>query len=67
MKGSVRFVVVGLLGLSVVGGSFGCRTSSYKSVQTYEYSNAPPLWQTQDLEESTEWQMQSPGEMIVDP
>ena len=67
MKGSVRLVVVGLLGLSVLGWSLGCKTSSYKSVRTYEYSNAPPPSQTQEREESTEWQMQSPGEMIVDP
>lgn len=51
----------------------GCATSSHKSVRTYEYDDRPSgrrtsrPTETERVEDSGEWQMAAPGEMVVEP
>jgi hypothetical protein len=59
-----------ILGSAVL---LGCATSSHKSVRTYEYDDRPSGQrtsrpsETERVEDSGEWQMAAPGEMVVEP
>ena len=76
-----RMACLALL-ILVLGGLSGCRTSSRKSVRTYDYSNEPrpargqtgERYREQDSHPpDDEWHMVSPGEMtapgdmVIDP
>ena len=62
-----------LLGSLALVMALGCETSSHKSVRTYEYSDQPrgqrtsQPTETERVEDSGDWQMTAPGEMVVDP
>jgi len=62
-RASLVAAAVGLL-----GGGAGCQTSSHKSVSMYEYDEDPARThraaQPVEREESGQWDMQSPGQMV---
>ncbi len=62
---SVLAVVVGCFGLGCL--MLGCKTSSHTTVRTFEYTNEPVKTQEPVDTASGEYQMESPGQMVVDP
>ena len=57
-----------LSGAAALIGTAGCETSSHKSVRTYDYNDQGRVPQQQPDEElNSEYQMVSPGEMVVEP
>lgn len=68
-----KYATVALGGMCLLGLVItpGCQTSSRKTVRTYEYSNEPrPARQSQrerEPQSESDWEMVSPGEMVVDP
>jgi len=68
MRRTWRHSLCLLAGAAALIGAAGCETSSHKSVRTYDYNDqgqAPE--QKPDKELNSEYQMVSPGEMVVDP
>ena len=67
MKGTLAV----LLAMCAITAFAGCKTTSYTSERTYENNSepqepAPPAADERTISES-EWQMTSPGEMVVEP
>jgi len=65
-------VPVGLLAGLLGAFSTGCQQSSHKSVRTYDYNNAPSEGRrtaqpVEREEDDGQWQMTTPGEMVVEP
>jgi hypothetical protein len=57
-----------MLALTALVGLAGCETSSHKSVRTYDYRDEAQAPEQRPQEElNSEYQMVSPGEMVVDP
>ena len=57
-----------LVGAVALMGATACETSSHKSVRTYDYNDegrAPEQKRNEEL--NSEYQMVSPGEMVVEP
>jgi len=59
------------MGAAVLIGAAACETSSHKSVRTYDYNDeGRPVDRTgarEKQELNSEYQMVSPGEMVVEP
>lgn len=57
-----------LIGAASLIGAAGCETSSHKSVRTYDYNDqGQAAEQKPEKELNSEYQMVSPGEMVVEP
>lgn len=57
-----------LVGAIALIGAVGCETSSHKSVRTYDYNDQGRAAEQKPEEElNSEYQMVSPGEMVVEP
>ena len=68
MRRTWRHALCWLTGAVALIGAVGCETSSHKSVRTYDYNDqgrAPEQKPNEEL--NSEYQMVSPGEMVVDP
>ena len=65
MRRRFRSSVAGMTAACLFGASVGCATSSHTSVRTYEYSDEPQRERVADDELGCEYQMQSPGEMVL--
>jgi len=59
----VRFCRVAVA-VCVGAGTLGCETVSHRSLQIYEYTDDVPPERSWDKGTGSEYQMQSPGEMI---
>ncbi len=67
-----RFRRLGLWMPALAGLTFGCATSSHKTVHMYEYNDDPRAQRTgqpvqEEEEDESEWRMVPPGKMIVTP
>ena len=68
MRGTWRVALFLLMGAAVLIGAAACETSSHKSVRTYSYNDDGKEPEKKPQEElNSEYQMVSPGEMVVDP
>ncbi len=68
MRNSWRHSLCLLTGVATLIGAAGCETSSHKSVRTYDYNDQGREPERKPNEElNSEYQMVSPGEMVVDP
>ena len=68
MRKTPRYALCWLTGAAALIGAAGCETSSHKSVRTYDYNDQGRAPQRQPDEElNSEYQMVSPGEMVVEP
>ena len=68
MRRTWRHSLCLLTGAAALIGAVCCETSSHKSVRTYDYSDQGQAPERQpDKELNSEYQMVSPGEMVVEP
>lgn len=68
MRTALRHTLCLLMGAVALMGAAACETSSHKSVRTYDYSDQGRAPEQKPQEElNSEYQMVSPGEMVVDP
>ena len=68
MRKTARYALCWLMSAAALFGAVGCETSSHKSVRTYDYNDQGRVQERQPDEElNSEYQMVSPGEMVVEP
>lgn len=68
MRTALRQTLCLITGAAALVGTAGCETSSHKSVRTYDYNDQGRADEKKPQEElNSEYQMVSPGEMVVDP
>ena len=63
MKSLLRMSML-ILAVTIV--TIGCDSTKHRSVRTYEHDEAPPPERRTDGGESGEYEMESPGEMVVE-
>ena len=68
MRRTWRPIFCWFVGAVALIGAAGCETSSHKSLRTYDYNDQGRAPEQKPKEElNSEYQMVSPGEMVVDP
>lgn len=59
------YLRLAVLTIAVAGLALGCRSSSHRSVRTYEYDEEPaPEQREEPAGADSEYEMVSPGEMV---
>ena len=68
MRTALRHTLCLLMGAVALVGAAACESSSHKSLRTYSYNDDGKEPEKKPQEElNSEYQMVSPGEMVVDP
>jgi len=68
MRTGLRYTLWLVTSAAALIAAAGCETSSHKSVRTYDYNDQGRAPENKPQEElNSEYQMVSPGEMVVDP
>lgn len=68
MRTALKHTLCMVAGAIALIGATACETSSHKSVRTYDYNDQGQAPEQKPREElDSEYQMVSPGEMVVEP